>query len=217
MTGPNKIFVYGAGGHGKVVADILLSGKDPRFAGFIDDHSELRQTTLLGYPVFGDGIWLRNEAAKTPIAVALGVGDNYARQKVAQSCAASGVELLILVHPAATVSESARLGAGTVVMARAAINPGAVIGEGAIVNTGAVVEHDVEIGDYAHVSPNTAMGGASGLGEFSHLGIGAVAIHGVKIGAYTIVGAGAVVVRDLPERVVALGVPAKVYRKLSAG
>ncbi len=214
MTNVQKVFVYGASGHGKVVADILFARKDLRLAGFVDDQPELQSTSVLSLPVCGDGRWLQQEASKMPIAVALGIGDNLARQRVAQKCFDWGVELVTLVHPTATVSESAQLGLGTVVMAQAVINPDASTGTGVIVNTGAVVEHDVKIGDFAHVSPNAAMGGTSRLGKFSHLGIGAVVIQGVSIGVRTIVGAGAVVTKDIPDRVVAFGVPARIHRSL---
>lgn len=213
---PQKVYVYGASGHGKVVADILLACEDPRLAGFVDDRAELRSTRVLGLPVLGDDC-LQEEAGKMRVAVALGVGDNYARQRVAEKCLAWGMELVTLVHPAAKVSQSARMGPGTVVMAQAVINPDAVIASGVIVNTAAVVEHDVEIDEYAHVCPNAAMGGASKLGKFSQLGMGAVVIQCVSIGSHTIVGAGAVVVRDLPDRVVAFGVPAHFHRTLEAG
>jgi sugar O-acyltransferase (sialic acid O-acetyltransferase NeuD family) len=214
MTNMQKVFVYGASGHGKVVADILLACKDSRLAGFVDDRVELQSTSVLGLPVLGDGRWLQQEAGRMRIAVALGVGDNCARQRVAEKCLGWGLELVTLVHPTAIVSESAQLGPGTVVMAQAVVNPAAVTGSGVIVNTGAVVEHDVEIGEFAHVSPNAAMGGTSRLGKFSHLGIGAVVIQCVSIGVHTIVGAGAVVTRDIPDGVVAFGVPAQIHRTL---
>jgi len=209
-----SLFIYGASGHGKVVADILIARSDSRLAGFLDDRAELLGATLLGFPVCGDGFWLQQEAGKMRVAVALGVGNNSARKQLALKCLAWGVELVTLVHPTASVSASAQLGSGTVVMANAVINPGAKIGSGVIVNTAAVVDHDVEIGDFAHVSPNAAMGGASHLGMLAHLGIGAVVNHCVCIGAYTVIGAGAVVVRDIPDRVIAFGVPARVHRKL---
>jgi acetyltransferase-like isoleucine patch superfamily enzyme len=78
------------------------------------------------------------------------------------------------------------------------------------VNTGAIVEHDVVIGDYAHVAPNAAMGGASGLGDYSFLGLNAAVRERVIIGSQSIIGAGAVVVCDVPDHVVAFGVPALV-------
>jgi sugar O-acyltransferase (sialic acid O-acetyltransferase NeuD family) len=207
-----KIIVYGAGGHGKVVGDILLARKDPSFAGFVDDSAELQGSMVLGLRVLGDGHWLQREARNMKVAVALGVGDNFARQRLVEKCRAWGTELMTLVHPTASVSGSARLGHGTVVMAQAAINPDARIGSGVIVNTGAVVEHDVVIGDYAHIAPNAAMGGRSGLGDYSFLGLNASVRHGVIIGSQSIIGAGAVVVHDIPDFVVAFGVPAMVQR-----
>jgi sugar O-acyltransferase (sialic acid O-acetyltransferase NeuD family) len=210
-----KIFVYGAGGHGKVVADILLARKDPRFfAGFIDDRPELQSSTTLGLSVCGDGQWLRNVASNQRVGVALGIGDNFARQRVVESCLAWGIELLTVVHPTASVSASAQLGLGTLVMAQAAINPDARVGSGAIVNTCASVDHDVEIGDFAHVGPKAAMGGASRLGLLSFLGMGAIVIHCAAVGARSIVGAGAVVVRDIPDGVIAIGVPARIHRRM---
>jgi len=209
-----RIFVYGAGGHGKVVADILISKDESEFAGFVDDREELWGMKVIGFPVHGDRMWLQQESLHFPIAIALGVGANQSRQLLAENCAKWYIEVLTLVHPAATVSSAARLGEGTVVMAGAVINPHARVGAGVIVNTGAVVEHDVEIGDYAHVAPKAAMGGASRLGAFSHLGLGAVVLQCAHIGSHTIVGAGAVVVKNLPDQVVAFGVPAQIQRWL---
>ena len=213
MSG-RRIFVYGAGGHGKVVADILASRGEGDLAGFVDDCRELWGTRVMGFPVFGDGEWLRREAEYSRVAVAGGVGDGPARRRIAERCAAWGVEILTVVHPRAMVSRTARLDHGTVVMAGAVINADAGVGLGAIVNSGAVVEHDAEVGDFAHVAPRAAMGGASRLGAFSHLGMGAVVLERVCVGSHSIVGAGAVVVEDLPDGVVAMGVPARIHRRL---
>jgi UDP-N-acetylbacillosamine N-acetyltransferase len=212
-----RIFVYGASGHGKVVADILISKGDTEFAGFVDDREELRGTKVLGFEVLGDGEWLHQESLNSRVAVALGTGENRSRLLLAERCSRWGIEIVNLVHPAATVSRAAQLGPGTVVMAGAVINPGAKVGAGVIVNSGAVVEHDVQVGDYAHVAPNAAMGGASRLGALSHLGLGAVVLQCVCIGSHTVVGAGAVVVRNLPDQVVAMGIPARVHRQLEQG
>jgi sugar O-acyltransferase (sialic acid O-acetyltransferase NeuD family) len=209
-----RILVYGAGGHGKVVADIFIAKGEGELAGFVDDKEELLGDNVIGFPVFGNGEWLREQALHSRISVALGIGDNRSRQMAADRCSQWGIEVLTLIHPAATVSPFALLGRGSVVMAGAIVNPDARVGAGVIVNTGSLVEHDVEIGDYAHVAPNASMGGASRLGAFSHLGLGVVVLQGIHIDAHTMVGAGAVVVANLPDHVVAMGVPARIHRQL---
>jgi sugar O-acyltransferase (sialic acid O-acetyltransferase NeuD family) len=206
------IYVYGAGGHGKVVADILLSCGH-LVAGFVDDGKE-PGTCVIGIPVAGNGDWLFTTARSTAVAVALGIGDNHLRHQIADACARHGIELVTAVHRGATVSPFVEIGIGAVVMAGAVINPGARIGRGAVVNTGAVVDHDAVLGDFAQIMPNAAMAGATRLGTEAQLGTGACVIPRVSIGVRSIVGAGAVVIRDLPDNVVAVGVPAVIKRSL---
>ena len=209
--------MYGAGGHGKVVADLLVSRGEKEFAGFVDDCEELWGAKVMRFTVLGGGEWLHWEAGSGRIAVALGVGDNASRHWIAESCAYWGAEILTVVHPRAAVSRAARVGRGSVVMANASVNVDAVVGGGVIVNSGAVVEHDAEVGEYAHVAPNAAMGGGSTLGAFSHLGINASVLPCVHIGAHSVVGAGAVVVENLPDEVVAIGIPARIHRQCRQG
>jgi sugar O-acyltransferase (sialic acid O-acetyltransferase NeuD family) len=209
-----NILVYGSGGQGKVVADILLAG-GRQVCGFLDDNQLSHGSTVVGIPVIGGADCLRKELTKGKVAVALGVGSNHARQLVSDRCKALGAEIISAIHPAASISSSGRIGAGTVVMAGAVVNPSAEIGVGVIVNSGAIIEHDVIVGDYAHVSPNSTMGGTSRLGAFSHLGLGAVVLPGIVIGRFSVIGAGAVVTRAMPDHVVAVGVPARIRRAQS--
>jgi acetyltransferase-like isoleucine patch superfamily enzyme len=97
------------------------------------------------------------------------------------------------------------------------LNPDAVVGEGAIINTGAIVEHDVAIGHYAHVSPNTVLGGGARIGDLAHIAISATVLPLVRIGSRSVLGAGSVAVRDIPDGVVAFGSPARVQRANLAG
>ncbi|MEW6735526.1 MAG: acetyltransferase [Acidobacteriota bacterium] len=209
-----RIFVFGAGGHGKVVADILLTARLTGVAGFVDDNERLKGTKVIGLPVFGNSEWLQAEASTGKVAVALGIGENRLRQKIAERCLSWGIELITAVHPSAVLSRSSRVGIGTTIMAGAVLNPDSLVGCGVIVNTGAVVEHDTLVGDYAHISPNATMGGGARLGWQAHLGLGAIVLPGISVGDAAIVGAGAVVVEDLPDNVIAMGVPARVHRKV---
>jgi sugar O-acyltransferase (sialic acid O-acetyltransferase NeuD family) len=214
MVNGRRIFVYGAGGHGKVVADTLIARGHGEFAGFVDDSEDLREREVLGFAVHGGGEWLRQAAVRAEIAVALGIGSAEARRMILERCSRWGIEILTVVHGSATVSKFAQLGRGTVVMAHAVINADAKLGAGVIVNSAAVVEHDVEVGEFAHVAPNATMGGGSRLGALSHLGLGAAVLQGVRVGSHTTIGAGAVVTRDVPHHVVAMGVPARIHRRI---
>ncbi len=206
--------IYGAGGHGKVVADILLRAGGCEVLGFVDDGREAG-TVVLGLPVLGGREWLRAQTSDgAGMAVALGIGDNAARERTFGFCRELGLRLLTAVHPTAAVAPSARLGEGTVVMANASVNPDARVGAGAIINTGAVVEHDCVVGDFAHLSPNAALGGAARVGRLAHCGLGAVVLPGIGVGDRAVIGAGSVVNRNIDSGVVAHGVPARVTRSI---
>ncbi len=204
------VVVYGAGGHGKVVADILLCDAQRwRVLGFIDDGRAAGET-VLGLPVLGCATWLHSDHAAQ---VALGIGDNAARERAAEAVREAGRALIVAIHPTAVIARSARLGGGTVVMANAAVNADARVGAGAILNTGCVVEHDCVVGDFAHVSPKAGLGGGASVGRLSHVGLGAVILPRAAVGERCVVGAGSVVLRVVADDTVVAGVPARTLRR----
>jgi sugar O-acyltransferase (sialic acid O-acetyltransferase NeuD family) len=208
MPSTQDFLVYGAGGHGKVVADVGVS-MGLHLVGFLDDREELQGSEHAGVPVFHRLRAQEPDFAWKGVPVALGVGDNAGREQAARTLAEAGFHIVTLIHRAAVVSPSARLGEGTVMMAGAVVNPDARVGAGVILNTGCVVEHDCVLGDYVHLSPNSALGGGVVIGARTHLGLGAVARPLVQIGADVRVGAGAAVIRDIPDGLTVVGVPAK--------
>jgi sugar O-acyltransferase (sialic acid O-acetyltransferase NeuD family) len=201
-----RVVIYGAGGHGKVVADMVLAMGAAEVLGFVDDGAGAAGRTVLGMPVLGAGDWAEREA---DVAVALAIGSNRARRAAAERCQRWGATLLTVVHPRSTVARSAVLAPGVVVMAGAVINPEAFVGEGAIVNTSAVVEHDVVVGAFAHLSPHATTGGAARIGALAHVGLSATVLPGVSVGEGAVVGAGAVVIRDVAPGETVVGIPAK--------
>jgi sugar O-acyltransferase (sialic acid O-acetyltransferase NeuD family) len=205
-----QVFVYGASGHGKVVADIL-SACGIEISGFIDDDPH-KSGGVYGLEIARDGAWLAKRAST--VAIALGIGDNFARRSVAERCIQNGIALLTAIHPRATISGSAKIAEGVVVMPHAVINADATIGQGAIINTGAIVEHDCKIGDFAHLSPKTALGGNVSVGNFSWLGLGSSVVPNIKIGKGVIVGAGATVLHDVDDWISVVGVPARFLKDL---
>lgn len=207
------VFVYGAGGHGKVVAEILrVCGIE--IEGFIEDDPEKHGETF-GLKVSGDGDWLAERAALRPVSVALGIGDNSTRREIAERCARSDILILTVVHPSATIAPSARISAGGVIMAHAVINPDSVIGPGAIINTAAIVEHDCRVGNFAHLSPRATIGGRVDVADLSWLGMGSTVLPGLRVGTGSIVGAGATVLQDVGDWTVVAGSPARIVRELA--
>jgi sugar O-acyltransferase (sialic acid O-acetyltransferase NeuD family) len=205
-----RLLVFGAGGHGRVVAE-LLQDAGHELAGFIDRSADLLvggddPRTIIDEKLF----WGEVAGGRLPVDadfVIPAIGDNETRIRVGNALGAfcaPGV-----VHPRAVVSRTARIEAGTVVLAGACINASARVGRCAIVNTGAIIEHDCVIGDGAHISPGAVLAGGVTVASRAWIGANATLIPGVRIGDRTIVGAGAVVLRDVANDEVVVGNPAR--------
>jgi UDP-perosamine 4-acetyltransferase len=201
------VVIIGGGGHAKVVIESLrASGKT--VAVIVDADPTPRD--VLGVPVVGDDLALPGLKEQGFSELFVAIGDNRLREKLGLKAQGLGFTLVNAIHPSAIVSPSARIGQGVAIMAGVAINADSQIGDLSIINTGAVVDHDCRLGAACHLGPASALAGGVIVGERAFLGVGARAIPGVTIGEDTIVGAGGVVVRDLPDAVLAIGVPAHV-------
>ena len=205
MTTHPSIYLVGAGGHAKVIADILIESGRPPVA-FLDEAP--KHNRVLGIPVIR-GL----EIPEPNAAVVVAIGDNFLRQQIA----ARFSSFAIAIHPSAWVSRDAEIGPGTVVMAGAVINAGARVGAHCIINTHASVDHDSLIDDFAHIAPGATLGGNVHVGTGCMIGLGANVVHGRSIGAHSVIGAGSTVVRDITGNVVAFGSPARVIRPRVAG
>lgn len=199
-----RVFVFGAGGHAKVIVEIL-EAEGRRIGGVFDQN--LAAGPVWHYQVASFPAGFDNSVDELVIAV----GHNPVRRDLAKSLDVTTFGRAI--HPSAIISSRAQIGVGTVVMAGVKINADARIGDHCIVNTGASIDHDCVIGDFAHISPGVTLCGTVEVGEGTHVGAGAVAIPGRRVGAWTTVGAGAVVVRDVPDDVTVVGCPAQILRK----
>ncbi|WP_165173137.1 acetyltransferase [Adlercreutzia sp. ZJ242] len=198
-----RLIIIGAGGHGKVVADIAMR-VGYRDVAFLDDAEGSAECA--GLPVVGRASdW--GSFPETDFFVA--IGDARARERIQRGL---GGRAVTLVHPAASVSRRVEVGRGSVVMAGAVVNSDVRIGEGAIVNTGATVDHDCRIGRFAHVSVGSHVAGAVTVGDGTWLGVGSVVSNNVSICGGCMVGAGAVVVGDIEEPGTYVGVPARLLR-----
>jgi UDP-N-acetylbacillosamine N-acetyltransferase len=209
-----RVFVYGAGGHAKVVAEILrLNGHE--VAGFIDNVNPGRRgEAFYGGTILGGEEVLAELLHQGVRSCIVGFGDNRLRLKAAERLKAMGFELLTALHPNAVCAADVSIGEGTVVASGAVMGPSSRIGRNAIVNTQASLDHDCVLGDGAHVGPGAIVTGVVEVGECAWIGAGAVIADHKSIGAEAIVGAGAVVVTDVPEAVIVMGVPARIARSV---
>jgi sugar O-acyltransferase (sialic acid O-acetyltransferase NeuD family) len=209
-----KIVVVGAGGHAKVIVDSIERSGTWELVGLLDAHLPVG-TQILGHNVLGSDQLLPQLFAEGMVTgVVIAVGDNFLRAKIAAALRklAPAIAFPAIIHPAASIARSAKIGAGTVVMAGAVVNSSATVGEFCILNTNCSLDHDCTLGNYASLAPNACVGGSATIGESTAISLGANVIHRVTIGAHTVVGAGATVLKDLPDHSVAYGTPARVIR-----
>lgn len=210
-----RVLIIGAGGHAQVVADALMqarsAGKPMEPVGYLDDCADLHGCVRLGIPVLGD--LARRYTLHFDLLI-IGIGDNQTRRRLFELFSREGRAFATVIHPTAVIGAEVIVGPGTLVCANAVINPGATIGANVILNTATVVEHHCRIGDHAHLAPGVRLGGEVQIGEGALLGVGAVSIPRRVIGDWSIVGAGAVITANLPPRTVAVGVPARVVKRI---
>lgn len=202
---PQRLLLVGAGGHGRVVADLAETcGWDD--IAFVDDEwPELDRNS--DWPVLGTLADLGHLPEHYPYALSA-LGDNELRLRSLATLVELGFTVPALIHPTAVVSKRAAVGAGTVAMANAVVNAATRVGQGVILNTGCTVDHDCVIGDGVHVAPGAHIAGEVAVGRSSWIGIGASVRGGASIGCRATIGAGAAVVTDVPDDAVYAGVPA---------
>lgn len=204
-----KIVIYGASGHGKVVADIVSAMGAFELVGFVDDHAASQKMAVRGVPVLGGEEALSEILRKGVKGAVVAIGRNDARLRKAGLLEEMGFTLVSVVHPSAVLAGDVQIGDGTVVMAGVVVNSSARIGSHVILNTCATVDHDCILDDGCHLSPGVHLAGNVSIGKGSHVGIGACAIQNVTIGEWVTVGAGAVVIRDVASGKTVVGNPAK--------
>ncbi len=211
----DKLVIWGASGHARVVADIIRLQGEYEILGFIDNiHPERHRTDFCGAQILGGEEQLDKILDQGVRHILLGFGDCAARLKLSEKVKSMGFHLATAIHPSAIMASDATIGAGTVVVGGVVINPGCTIGENVILNTSSSVDHDCMIGDGAHICPGAHLAGKVTIGRGTWIGIGACVIDHISIGTSVLIGAGAVVVKDIPDHVVAYGNPARVIRKI---
>jgi sugar O-acyltransferase (sialic acid O-acetyltransferase NeuD family) len=190
------IVLYGAGGHGKVIENILQCIGENQIT-FWDDEEKHHFLSQVSKP----------SIKKVAFRCIISIGHNKTRKMVSKTIQAQFMEA---IHPAAIVALGVTIGMGTVVMAGAVINPGVHIGVHCIINTAATIDHDCHLESFVHISPGAHLAGDVHIGEGTLIGMGSNIIQGVTIGKWATVGAGSVILKNVPDYAVVVGVPGRI-------
>ena len=205
-----KLAIVGAGGHAKVVLDILKEMNNYEIVGVTTNEISDKKD-FCGYPILGDESILSDLIVNGVTHVAIGVGgfrNNYSRQHVYAKVKAIGFQIVSAVHPSAVISKTVVLGEGNVIFLGVCINTDAHIGNNVIIATGSTIDHETTIEDHVLVSAGVTVGANVLIQEGALLALGSKVVSRVKVGRNVLIGAGAVVVKDCLEEGTYLGIPA---------
>lgn len=212
-----RILILGAGGHGRVVLDIILQARRYDVAGFLDNNPAVHGRCVDGIPVHGgidDLERIREELRVGGVIIA--IGDNGARRGLARRIEQSGAKLVNAVHPSAAVAGNAALGRNVVVAAGVVLCAHCQVGDSVILNTGCIIDHQTMIGEGAHICPGVRVAGRVKVEAGVFVGVGATVVPKVTLGCESIIGAGAVVTEDVPSLATVVGVPARPIKRPAA-
>lgn len=213
-----NIYIIGAGGHAKVIVDIILKRmkilkENIQIKGFLDDnYKSKKKEKIFGISIVGDLKKIEELKKNNDNYFIIAIGDNKIRKRIFEEN--KTINYYTAIHPNAILGENVEIKEGTVIMAGVIINSYTKIGKQCIINTGAIIEHDNNIGDFVHISPKVALAGNVSVGELSWIGIGSNVIQSIKIGTDTLIGAGSVVVKKIGSNIKAYGNPCKEMEKL---
>lgn len=207
-TTPKSIVVWGGGGHGHVVIDLLRAIGGWDIVGIVDNLHP-KETRIMGVPVLGDAEILPALRKQGVEHIVVAIGDCAARARMAAEACALGFLTPAILHPSSIVAPSAKVGPACVLCAGSIVGAQTEIGTGVILNTRSSVDHDNRIGDFAHVAPGAVLCGSATVGRETWIGAGAVVRDHLTIGARAMVGAGAVVLKDVADGTTVVGNPAK--------
>ncbi|MBU1695328.1 MAG: acetyltransferase [Verrucomicrobia bacterium] len=214
-----NIVVLGAGYHAGVVIEAIQCLQRDRVIGILDDQPSKAGQVIGGVEVLGPMSLLDSLAREERAdAVILGIGNiRLRKQAVAlfRKAQSLGLKMVTVVHPAAFVSPSARLGAGCFVGPGVVIHTNTRLGDGVTIYSGSTVDHDNEVQEHVFMGPGVHTAGKVTVEAGAYIGPGAVIGSECRVGAGSIVGAGAVVLEDVPPGCLVAGVPARKLKSIA--
>lgn len=198
------VIVIGAGGHAKVITDIVLENGD-NVLGYLDD--DTRKHNQIVYKNLKVIDRISNAEKYDGCYFIIAIGNNRTRAKIEEEH--RNLRWHTAVHPKAIISDTVEIDVGTVVMAGAVINADSKIGRHCIINTSCSIDHDNIIEDFVHISPGAHLAGKVFVGTYTWICTGATVINNINIRNNVIVGAGATVVKNINRPGIYVGTPAR--------
>jgi sugar O-acyltransferase (sialic acid O-acetyltransferase NeuD family) len=209
LKAKHKLIIVGAGGHAKVVIDIIELQGNYAIAGLLDDDIKRKGIDFFGYPILGTRADLPALYSAHLRHAIVAIGNNASRAAAASELDQLGWRFADAVHPGASIGRGVTIGAGSVVMAGCVVNADAHLGDHVIINTGATIDHDCRIEGAVHIAPGCHLCGGVSVGQGSLLGAGTAVTSGVNIGSRVIVEAGSTVISDVADEARVSGSPAR--------
>lgn len=206
-----NLLIWGAGDQGLVTLGCALAMQKYAKIDFLD-FKEKGHREIENYTIYEESKVDLNTIFQLYDEVIVATGSNDLREEKISVLKTMKIPVATIIHPTAVISPFAQVSRGCTILANAVININAFVGEGCIINTAAVVEHDCIVEDFVNICPNVAMAGHAKVGRKSFIGTGAALIDEIEVGKETIIGAGTVVVKNIPDHVTAVGVPARVVK-----
>lgn len=209
-----KILIVGAGAQAKYIIDTVSYFPSKKIIGIVDieDNPDIHGREVGGIEIIGtfDSIIPNTDRN---VSLILAYGNNRRKAELASELRTLGFEFETVIHPQAAISRTAVIGDGTIVNANAAILPSAKIGNHVVIHSNVVVEHDNVLEDFVNLAPGAILAGYVTVREGAYIYTGANIIPGITVGKHSIVGAGATVIRDVPDNVTVVGVPARILEE----
>lgn len=210
-----KVVIIGAGGFGREVIEIFKDQnsikKNWEILGFIDENSELWGKTINNFSVLGGLDWFKNNRV---VGCVVAIGDPKTKKRITDILEKNGVLFYNAIHPSVKMSEFVNIGNNVIICAGSILTVNIFIKNHVIINLNCTVGHDSIIEDYCSIMPGVSINGENHIGKGTYIGTGATFIQQVGVGEWSVIGAGAVVIDNIPDHVVAVGIPAKVKKKI---